>query len=89
MKEYSQANQFDSITFRGKQYPIKFYYGFLFASDELEEQIYDYDTGVAVDDEAERIDDMIACYFDRSSFNHMDGKELYEAFERGENYVGL
>jgi hypothetical protein len=89
MPHFSKANEFDTITFKGKDYRVKFYQGFVFATNDLEEVVYDYDSGEAFDDDASKIDDKIACYFDESDFNFKDGKELYKMFENGENYRGL
>lgn len=78
MEHFSGANEYSILTFNGKEFHFKFYQGFLFATEELADEIYDESTGLAVSVEAEKLDNNIAFYFDEDDFYSRSGKELYE-----------
>lgn len=73
---YSQADEFDTIEYNGIEYPIKWYGGTLFATEDLSDAMID-ENGMAKDDMAEDMDDRIAFYFPDNEFSGKTGKELY------------
>ena len=81
MEHYNKKDEIGNITYNGKTFDIKWYQGYLFATEELAAVIMDDDTGLAVSDEAEKLDEKIAYYFDEDDFYGKDGKELYELYE--------
>jgi hypothetical protein len=78
---YSQANEFDTFEYEGIEYPIKWYGGILFATEELSDAIIDEETGYGKDGKAMNMDDRIAFYFSSADFEGKTGKELYEYSE--------
>jgi len=78
MEHFSEANEYSILTFNGKDFHFKFYQGFLFATEELADEIYDESTGLAVSEAAEKLDNNISFYFDEDDFYSKSGKELYE-----------
>lgn len=77
---YNSKDVVDYITYNGEQFEVKWYAGFLFATEKLSEVLMDYDTGLAVSEDAELLDEKIAYYFDVEDFHGRDGKELYDAY---------
>ena len=77
---YSQANEFDTFEYEGKEYPIKWYGGTLFATEDLADVMIGED-GYGKDDRAMGMDDRISFYFDEEDFHGKSGKELYEYVE--------
>lgn len=77
---YNSKDEVGHITYNGESYEIKWYAGFLFATEHLHDVLIGDETGLPVSDEAELLDEKIAYYFDIEDFNGRDGKELYDAY---------
>jgi len=77
---FNQANEFDTFEYNGEQYPIKWYGGILFATEELADAMLD-DDGIGKDSKAQNMDEKIAYYFDDDDFVGKTGEELYQEFD--------
>lgn len=74
----------NNITYKGKGYPIKFFNGYYFSTDELFNAMRDpegeeWDT--YDDEETWSVDSRIAYFFDEESFHSMTAEELYKEYD--------
>lgn len=76
----NQPNEYDTLTYEGEEYKIKWYQGYLFATEELADVLLD-NNGDYVSDKAQEIDERIAYYFDTADFDGKSGSELFKAYE--------
>ena len=78
---YNEADEYDTFEYDGKEYPIKYYGGYLFATEELADAMLNED-GEGKDSKARNMDERIAYYFDEDDFEGKTGKELYEEYNK-------
>lgn len=76
-EEFSKANEFDTFEFDQVKYPIKWYGGILFATEDLSDAMIGED-GVGINPVAVRMDEKIAYYFEEGEFHGKTGEELYQ-----------
>ena len=77
---YNAKDEVGHITYNDEKFEVKWYGGFLFATEKLSDVLMDDNTGLAVSDDADLLDEKIAYYFDVEDFEGKDGKELYDAY---------
>ena len=80
MEHFSEKNEVGKIIHKDIEYDIKWYQGYIFSTNKLSDDIMDNDTGLPVCEISERIDNVIAYYFDEPDFYGKDGKELYQQY---------
>lgn len=79
--EYNKADEFDTIKFDGEEFKIKWYYGYLFATEELADVLLD-NNGEYISDEAGKLDERIGYYFLDEDFDGKTGEQLYNEMNK-------
>lgn len=80
MEHYSKSNEVETLQYNGKEYHMKFYQGYLFGTVALADDIIGQDDGLPINDDAEKIDENVAYYFDEDDFYGYSGKELFDRY---------
>ena len=69
------------LEFNGVTYPIKEYNGYIFATENLFNDLTDT-SGELVSEKAEETDNLIAFYYEEEEFNTSTPKELFEIWDQ-------